>query len=48
LRWPVGHIPTHIQTTLGNSLDFLYYKHDEDKFVYRQLSGCIELTVYND
>lgn len=48
LRWPVGHIPTHVQTTLGNSLDFLIHNYDEDKFVYRQISGCIELTVYND
>jgi hypothetical protein len=48
LRWPVGHIPRQIQTTLGNGC-YLYLKEaDEDKFRYLQLGGCIELTVYND
>lgn len=48
LKFPVGYIPKRLMTTMGNTLDFCLLSHTQDKFVYRQASGCIELTVFND
>ena len=48
LGWAPGYIPESIETTLGNKLQFVLQSISEYAFKYTQISGCIELTVYND
>ena len=48
LRFPVAHVPSKLMTDMGNGQDFWLQRKTEDKFVYMQAYGCIELTVFND
>jgi hypothetical protein len=48
LRWPVGHFPKNLETTMGNGQLFVRQNLDEFCAKYRQVLGCIELIVWND
>jgi hypothetical protein len=50
LKFPVGQIPTKLVTDLGNGLNFSLQQVSEDasEFVYKQMNGCLYLTVFND
>lgn len=48
LGWPPGFVPRELTTSMGNKLPLELIRADGSAFVYQQLSGCIQLTVYND
>lgn len=43
-----GELPRLIRTTLGNGQPFVLEGFDESAMWYRQVWGCITLTVFND
>ena len=43
-----GEWPDVLATSLGNKQQFVLIRLNEDKAVYRQSLGIIELTVFND
>ena len=48
LGWPPGFVPKTVNTNLGNGLPLVIERVTADKFVYRQDSGCVYVTVFND
>jgi hypothetical protein len=45
---PPGCAPMHIDTTLGNKQPFHLERADENSFEYRQVCGCLTLSIFND
>ena len=44
----VGEVPPVLETTLGNTKNFMLIKHTASAFYYSQVCGGITLTIYND
>ncbi len=42
-----GQFATEFTTTLGNGLNFVLARKDENCAVYEQVAGCAILLVYN-
>ncbi|MEX3635928.1 hypothetical protein [Paraburkholderia sp. BR14320] len=48
LGWRPGYVPEVLGTDMGNGQPFRLAHADAQRFMYRQLFGCISLTVFND
>lgn len=48
LKLAPGDWPEAISTDMGNGLDFIRQSLNDERAVYRQLCGCIDLTILND
>lgn len=48
LGWKPGHVPHHLNTTLGNKQPFNLINATDEVFIYDQQNGCVRLRVYND
>lgn len=48
LGWSPGFWPDQVDTNLGNGNPLELKQIDEERALYSQVAGCIEVTVYND